>query len=105
MSECIFCKIVKKEVKADNIFEDEKIIAFNDINPKAPVHILVVPKKHINSIITMEEGDKEIISDLIWRAKEIAREKGLSGYKLIFNCGKEGGQEINHIHLHLLSGL
>ncbi len=103
MSECIFCKIIKKELKADIVFEDESIIAFNDINPKAPVHILIVPKKHIESIIKMKESDKEIIAELIWRAKELAEERGLEGYKLVFNCGKKGGQEIDHIHLHLLA--
>lgn len=104
MKDCIFCKISKKEIKSDIIFEDEKIIAFNDINPKAPIHVLIIPKRHIESVIKMSEGDKEVITELIWRAKEIAKEKKLEGYKLVFNCGKKGGQEIDHIHLHLLGG-
>lgn len=103
MIECIFCKIVKKELKTDFVFEDDRIIAFNDINPKAAIHILIVSKKHIESIIKMEAEDKTIIAELVWRAKKIAEEKKLFGYKLVFNCGKKGGQEIDHLHLHLLA--
>ena len=106
MEDCIFCKIINKEQKADIVYEGEKIIAFKDINPSAPVHILIVPKKHIKSIIELKKEDASLIKDLIWRAKEIAKEKGLdkSGYKLVFNCGKGAGQVVDHIHLHLLGG-
>ncbi|HKL16963.1 MAG TPA: histidine triad nucleotide-binding protein [Patescibacteria group bacterium] len=106
MSDCIFCKIINKEQKADIVYEDEKIIAFKDINPSAPIHILIVPKKHIASIISLKKEDAPLMADLIWRGKLIAKEKGLDkkGYKLIFNCGKGGGQIIDHIHLHLLGG-
>jgi len=100
--DCIFCKIINKERASDIVYEDDKVIAFKDINPKAPVHILVVPKKHIASINHIKEEDKELMGDLIWTAKNIAKE--LKGYKLIINVGREGGQVVDHIHLHLISG-
>ncbi len=104
--DCLFCKIVKKEQPADIIYEDEKFIAFNDIAPKAPIHILIVPKKHIQSVNHLEAEDKELIGGLILLAKQIAKERKISetGYKLIFNVGRGGGQIIDHIHLHLLGG-
>ncbi len=102
--DCIFCKIINKEIPSDIVYENDKVIAFKDISPKAPVHILVVTKKHIASIDHIEEGDKELMGDLILAAKNIAREKGLKGYKLLINVGREGGQIVDHIHLHLISG-
>lgn len=102
MSDCVFCKISGHEQEAEIVYEDEEIIAFNDINPSAPVHILVVPKKHIDSIAGATAQDADLLGRLIFRAKEIASQKGLSGYKLVFNVGKEGGQIIYHLHLHLL---
>ncbi len=104
--DCIFCQIVKKEMPADVVYEDEKILAFKDINPKAPVHILLIPKKHIESLNKADETDKGLIGELFWRAKFLAVELGLaqSGYKLILNCGKGAGQVVDHIHLHLLGG-
>ena len=104
INDCIFCKIAKKEMPAKIIYEDEKVVAFNDINPKAPIHILVIPKKHIESIKNLEQKDEELASSLILAAKKIAEQKGLSGYTLVFNVGKDGGQIINHLHLHLLAG-
>jgi len=105
MAECIFCKIINKETPSEIVYEDEKTIAFKDINPKAPVHILIIPKKHIASIIDLKEEDKDLIGEIIFRAKKVAEEKGLKGYKLIFNVGREGGQIIDHLHLHLLGGM
>lgn len=102
--DCIFCKIINKEIASDIVYEDDKVIAFKDISPKAPIHILVVPKKHIVSIGHIEKEDKELMGDLIWTAKSIAREKGLKGYKLLINVGREGGQVVDHVHLHLISG-
>jgi len=104
MEDCIFCKIAKNEVPTKLIYEDEEVVAFNDINPKAPVHILIIPKKHIDSVKDLKPEDKELAGHLILTAKKIAEEKGLSGYKLIFNVGKDGGQIIGHLHLHLVAG-
>ncbi|MDA2921750.1 histidine triad nucleotide-binding protein [Patescibacteria group bacterium AH-259-L07] len=103
---CIFCQIVNKEIPKDFTFEDETLVAFKDINPKAPVHLLIVAKKHIESVITIKEGDRNLIAEMVWRAKLLAEEKGLdkTGYKLIFHCGRGGGQIIDHIHLHLRGG-
>ena len=104
--DCLFCKIINKEQSADIVFEDAKLIAINDIAPKAPVHILIIPKKHIQSINHLEAEDKELIGELFLLAKQIAKEQKVSetGYKLIFKVGRGGGQVIDHIHLHLLAG-
>jgi histidine triad (HIT) family protein len=102
--ECLFCKIVNKEIPADFIYEDDLLLVFPDINPSAPVHYLVVPKEHILSIAHLQSNHQEIISKMIFTAKKLAEEKGLKGYKLVFNVGREGGQVINHLHLHLLGG-
>jgi len=102
--DCIFCKIINKEIPSDIVYENDKVIAFKDISPKAPVHILVVPKKHIASIDRIEEEDKELMGDLILAAKSMARERRLKGYKLLINVGREGGQIVDHVHLHLISG-
>jgi histidine triad (HIT) family protein len=102
---CIFCKILNKELPADIIYEDEKILAFKDIHPKAPIHILIIPKDHIISVDHLKEENKELIGELVLVAKKIAEMKGLStGYKLTINVGKDGGQEVDHLHLHLLGG-
>lgn len=101
---CIFCKIINKEIPSDIIYEDDKFIAFKDTNPKAPIHFLVVPKKHIPSIDHVEIEDKELMGELILVVQKIAREKNLKGYKLAINVGREGGQIIDHLHMHLLSG-
>jgi histidine triad (HIT) family protein len=102
--DCIFCKIAKGEIPSTKVFEDDKIIAFDDINPKAKVHILIVPKKHIESVKNLDESDKELVGELIFAAKNTAKEKNLGGYKLVFNVGRDGGQTVDHLHLHLLSG-
>ena len=104
MEECIFCKIVKGEIPSTKVFDEEKVIAFNDINPKAKVHILVIPKKHIESVKSLEESDRVLVGELFLVAKNIAKEKNLQGYKIIINVGREGGQLVDHLHLHLLSG-
>lgn len=104
MEECIFCKIAKREIPSEKIFESDKLIAFNDINPKAKTHILIVPKKHIESVKHLEDTDKNLIGEMFLTAKKIAKEKNLEGYKLVINVGKEGGQIVDHLHLHLLSG-
>lgn len=102
---CIFCDIISGEKKADIVYQDEKIIAFRDINPKAPVHILIVPRKHIFSINNLERKDLSLVSEMIWQAKEIAKSAGVQdGYKLVINNGIRGGQVVPHLHLHLLGG-
>ncbi len=101
---CLFCKIVNKEIATDIIYEDNEVLVFKDIKPLAPTHYLVVPKEHIQSIIHLANNHKEIISKLIFIAKKMAEETDLQGYKLVFNVGREGGQIIDHLHLHLLGG-
>lgn len=102
--ECLFCKIINKKVPSDIVYEDKKTIAFKDVHPKASVHLLILPKKHIPSVNHLEKKDKELTGELILVAQKIAKEKKLKGYKLIINVGREGGQVIEHLHLHLLSG-
>lgn len=103
MDDCLFCKIIAKEIPSEMVYEGSQAVAFKDINPKATYHILIVPRKHIDSVLTMQEGDQELIGHLIWDAKKIAEDIGLKGYQLKFHVGREGGQEIDHVHLHLLA--
>lgn len=106
VSECIFCKIVKKEIPSEIVYEDEQVIAFKDINPIAPVHILIIPKKHIPTIADIQKEDIELMGRLIFVAKNIADDFAITkqGYKLLFRVGEHGGQEVNHIHLHIIGG-
>jgi histidine triad (HIT) family protein len=106
MNNTIFDKIISKEIPASIVYEDDEILAFKDINPQAPIHILIIPKKHIPTINDIEINDLELTGKLIFRAKLIAKELGIAeeGYRLVFNCNKNGGQEVYHIHLHLLAG-
>lgn len=103
---CIFCKIIKGEIPSQKVYEDEEILAFNDINPAAPVHVLVIPKKHITSLVEMEDGDEKIVGKIYKVINEIAEKLGVKekGYRVIVNCGKDGGQEVGHLHFHLLAG-
>ncbi|MEK7162793.1 MAG: HIT domain-containing protein [Patescibacteria group bacterium] len=101
---CIFCKIINKEISAEIIYENNEVVVFKDAHPSAPIHYLIVPKEHIQSIMHIENNHREIISKLIFMAKKVAEEAGLKGYKLVFNVGREGGQVIDHLHLHLLGG-
>lgn len=104
--DCIFCRIVNKELKSEIVFENENIIGFNDINPVAPHHILFVPKKHIDRVTDAELEDIQLLGELIFQAKEYAKKIGIdsSGYRLVFNTGKDAGQAVFHIHLHLIGG-
>lgn len=106
MKKCLFCQIINKEILSDIIYEDREVIAFKDINPKAPVHILIVPKKHIETIDHLEEVDKELVGYMVLIAQKIAREKKISaaGYRLVFNVKHHGGQVVDHLHLHILGG-
>ncbi|KTD19704.1 histidine triad nucleotide-binding protein [Legionella londiniensis] len=104
--DCLFCKIIGGDIPAKVIFENSEIMAFRDIKPQAPTHVLVVPKKHIATIADADTGDERLLGQMILAAKKIANEEGLTekGYRLIFNVNSYGGQEIYHIHLHLLGG-
>lgn len=106
MESCLFCKIVKGEIPSTKVYEDEDILAFNDINPAAPIHILIIPKKHITSLAYMKKEDEQIIGKIYGVINKIAEEKGFKekGYRVIVNCGEDGGQEIMHLHFHLLAG-
>lgn len=106
MVDCIFCKIIEKKLPADVVFEDEEVMVFKDIKPKAPIHFLIVPRKHIASVNEIEEKDKDVIAMLLLAAKKIAEKNNLkdSGYKLTINVGEGAGQEVPHLHIHLLGG-
>ena len=106
MKECLFCQIIKGEKPAELVYRGESVIAFKDINPHAPVHILLVPKKHIRSVNDLTDEDRPVISELILRAQKIAQELDIhrSGYRLVFNVERGGGQFVFHLHLHLIGG-
>ena len=106
MEDCLFCKIIKGEIPSTKVYEDEEILAFNDINPAAPIHILVIPKKHIESLAHMEKEDEKIVGKIYGVINKIAEEKGFkdNGYRVIVNCGKDAGQEVMHLHFHILAG-
>ena len=106
VEDCIFCKIVRKEVPADVLFEDDNLIAFNDIHPQAPTHVLIVPKEHIPTVNDLTEEHTALVGNLVLRAQALAAQRGINdaGYRLVMNCNAEGGQTVFHIHLHLLGG-
>lgn len=101
--DCIFCKIINKEKPADLVYENDKIIVVKDINPKAKVHLLIIPKKHIPSVDHLGVEDKILMGEIILTAKKIAKEKNLNGYRLVINVGREAGQIVDHLHMHLLA--
>lgn len=103
-ADCVFCKIIKKELPAEVLHESEDIVIISDIRPSAPIHYLVIPKRHISSIKDIAREDEALIGSLVGKAKEAADKLSLSGYKLVFNVGRDGGQIVDHIHLHLLGG-
>jgi histidine triad (HIT) family protein len=105
MENCLFCKIVRGEIPSSKEYEDDKVLAFNDIDPKAPVHILIVPKKHVASIAALEDGDDELVAHIMRVAQKLAAAKGLgNGFRLVANTGPDGGQTVDHLHFHLLGG-
>ncbi|MFH1780819.1 MAG: HIT domain-containing protein [Candidatus Nealsonbacteria bacterium] len=106
MDDCLFCKIIKKEMPGAIVAESDNVLIIKDIHPKAPIHLLIISKKHIVSVDHLQESDKELIGEMIFKAQQVARDQGLSerGYKLGFNVGKGGGQVVGHLHLHLLGG-
>lgn len=106
MEDCLFCKIIKGEIPCKKVYEDEEILAFYDIHPAAPIHILVIPKKHIASLAHLEKEDEAIVGKIYSVINQIAEEKAFKqdGYRVIVNCGKNGGQEVMHLHFHVLAG-
>ena len=106
MDDCIFCKIANKEIPSDIVYEDDMVIAFNDLNPVAPVHILVVPKKHMTDILNVEKEDMKYIEAVVEAIQKITKEKGIaeSGFRVVNNCGEDGGQTVKHIHFHIIGG-
>ncbi len=104
MDDCLFCKIVKKEIPAVIVAETETVLAFEDIDPKAPTHVLIIPKEHIPTTAELDHHNIDVLSQMGLLANEISRKKELSGYRWVINTGEEGGQAVYHIHLHLLGG-
>ena len=106
MSECLFCKMVSGEIKTDVVYEDEHVFAFRDINPQGPVHVLVIPKKHIATLNELEEEHAELMGRMFLTAKKIAEMENVAenGYRTVINCNRHGGQEVYHIHLHVIGG-
>jgi len=104
--DCIFCKIVNKEIASNIIYEDDKLVAFHDINPQAPYHILVVPKKHIATLLELTEEDKDLIGHIYLVINKIAKDLGFDerGYRVVVNCKEEAGQTVFHLHFHVLAG-
>ena len=105
MSDCLFCKIMKGEISSDKVYEDDDVFAFNDIDPQSPVHVLIIPKKHIAYVADMEETDAELFGKLVLAANKIAKKLDVKegSYRLVFNNGKLSGQVVFHVHLHLLA--
>ena len=106
MDDCLFCKIIKKEIPSKVVYEDDTVLAFRDINPVAPVHILVIPKKHIGSLAELTNEDEAIVGKIYTIINKIAKQEGIAekGFRVIVNCGEDGGQEVKHLHFHLLGG-
>ena len=106
MEDCIFCKIIKGEIPSEKVYEDDEVLAFKDINPAAPIHILVIPKKHIESLLNLEEEDYELVGKIQKVINKIAKDLKIEkeGFRVIVNCGKDAGQEVMHLHYHLLAG-
>jgi histidine triad (HIT) family protein len=103
---CIFCKIISGEIPGEMLHQDDEIVAFRDIHPRAPIHILIVPRKHIASMNEVEDRDLPLLGEMAGVAKQLAEREGISerGYRLVVNCGLEGGQTIPHLHMHLMGG-
>ena len=105
MSDCIFCKIANGEIPSNKVYEDDKILAFKDLDPQAPVHILLIPKTHIAGADEITEENSEIVAQIFCVASRLAKEMNLDrGYRIVTNCGEEGGQSVRHLHFHLLGG-
>lgn len=106
MEDCVFCKIINGEIPSEKVYEDDKVLAFKDINPAAPIHVLVIPKEHVQKVLEINHENKEMISDIFLAINKIAKQLGIEddGFRIINNCGKDAGQEVMHLHFHLLAG-
>ena len=106
MEDCTFCKIIKGEIPSEKVYENEDILAFKDINPVTPIHVLIIPKKHITTLMDVAEEDRELMAKILQAAQTVAKQLGVdkTGFRLISNCGSDGGQMVMHIHFHLLAG-
>ena len=106
MEKCIFCDIAEKRIESKIVFEDEKVVAFKDIHPQAPVHVLIIPKKHLSGVTAVEEADRELVGHLLMVSQQIARDFSVyqCGFRLVVNSGPDAGQAVNHLHVHLLGG-
>jgi histidine triad (HIT) family protein len=106
MADCLFCRIANKQLASDVVFEDGELVAIRDINPKAPVHLLIIPKQHLPSLADAQADDSALLGRLLYRAKLLAEQEGVdqNGYKIVINTGRHGGQVIDHLHIHLLGG-
>jgi histidine triad (HIT) family protein len=104
--DCLFCKIASGEISAKIVYEDDQVLAFEDVNPQAPFHVLIIPRRHIPTLNDVQEGDEALLGSLISRAAQVAKDHGhgQDGYRTVFNCNRGGGQTVFHIHLHLLAG-
>jgi histidine triad (HIT) family protein len=103
-ADCLFCRIAAGEIPADIVFEDEAVIVFRDINPKAPTHVLAIPRRHIGSVADLTDADGDLLAALFGALRHVAEEAGLAGYRIVSNVGAESGQSVFHLHLHLLGG-
>ncbi|WP_299231863.1 histidine triad nucleotide-binding protein [uncultured Halomonas sp.] len=103
---CLFCKIINREIPAEIVFEDDQVVAFEDINPQAPTHLLIIPRKHVATLNDIEEGDLALVGRLQFTAARLAQERGFAeeGYRVVMNCNDQGGQTVYHIHMHLMGG-
>lgn len=106
MSDCLFCKIIAREVPGKFVYEDDQLVVLQDINPQAPLHVLIVPRRHIGTLNDLQAGDDALVGSMFRRAAALAQEHGYAdrGYRTVFNCNREAGQSVFHIHLHLLAG-
>jgi histidine triad (HIT) family protein len=106
VSECLFCGIVKGDIKGNLVYQDNSVVAFKDINPKAPVHLLIVPRKHIATLLDLQQEDTSLIGDVFNAANQLARDQGIAknGFRVVVNCGAGAGQSVFHLHFHLLGG-
>ncbi|MCI8384781.1 MAG: histidine triad nucleotide-binding protein [Clostridia bacterium] len=106
MEDCIFCKIIKGEISSEKVYEDDEILAFKDIQPAAPIHVLIIPKKHITNLMEVSNEDSELMRKIVVAMQKVAKQLGVDekGFRIISNCGPDSGQEVMHLHFHLLAG-
>jgi len=106
MTDCLFCKMVSGELKPDTVYENDKVLAFRDLHPQAPTHVLIIPKQHVATVNDLDAGSAHLVGEMMLAAAEVARSEGFadSGYRTVLNCNEQGGQTVFHLHMHLLGG-